>query len=226
MKKIVLLICMASISIGATAQNRENRDRGGRNSGNSEREIRRIVTDEDRPVRTDQINERLGRGLVFRGTPNNRQQNFLYIYPGRNSVFREIPNLTEEQKTKLNELQTVFEKENRRANNLINEKRARLRTLQDEDDIDQNAVNKTIDELTALQAGQMKAQVDYKIKVRTVLTPEQREVYNRFYGRSVFRNNLGRFNIRTFPPLSENISIEDLGMNFNFDMNAIAWDIE
>ena len=168
MKKIVLLICIASVSIGAAAQDRR---------GQNDREIRRIVIDDDKPVRTYQINENLGRDLVFIG----------------------IPNLTDEQKTKLKELQTSFDKENRRTNNLINEKRARLRTLQDEDNIDQKEVNKTIDEMATLQAEQMKAQVDYKIKVRTILTPEQRDAYNRSNGRAIFRNNLGRFNVRRFP---------------------------
>ena len=175
MKKIVLLICAALLSIGAAAQVR---------AGQNNREIRRIVIDDDKPVRiTPQINENLGRDLVFIG----------------------IPNLTDEQKTQLKDLQTSFDKENRRTNNLINEKRARLRTLQDEDNIDQKEVNKTIDEMTALQAEQMKAQVDYKIKARAILTPEQLDAYNRIDGRSLyrsnstFRNNSGRFNVRRFP---------------------------
>ena len=186
MKKIALFICIATVSIAATAQNRAERNVGrdirknveGDIRRNVEREIKRIVIDDDKQVRPPQINENLGRGMVFRGTFN--------------MGFEGIPNLTEEQKTKLTELQTAFGKENRRADNLINEKRARLRTLQDEDVIDQNAVNKTIDELTALQAAKMKAQVEHRIKVRSLLTPEQREVYNQSNGRVVFWNNLGR----------------------------------
>ncbi len=199
MKKIVLLICMALVGFGVTAQD---------NKTEKKREVKKVVINgEEKTVREYRINEKLGGDIRFFG----------------------IPDLTEEQKTKWKDLQTAFSKETRHTNNLINEKKARMKTLQDEDPMDQKSINSVIDELTALQGKLMKARVDHKIKVRAILTPEQRDAYDRFGGRAFMIQNSGRnFNMERFPAFGEAFQLKDFDTDFkvDFDGDVFTWKYE
>ena len=159
MKKIVFLILAASIGIGAAAQDKQSAQTC---------EKKNAAANDGKPMKRHQMNER---------------------QRPMNAFFNDALNLTDEQKAQLKELQTAFAKENRQASNLINEKKARLKTLQDEDVVNLKEVNKTIDEMTSLHAKQMKAQAAHRVKVRAILTPEQRETFSKMNERAAFKNN-------------------------------------
>ena len=89
----------------------------------------------------------------------------------------DIPDLTDEQRNSMKQLKLGMEKEVRKNTNLIREKKAHLITLQGEDKPDQKAINKTIDEIAALQGQNMKARADFHLKVSSLLTDEQREIF-------------------------------------------------
>ena len=158
MKKILLFACAVFLCFGAVAQ---RNDQPRRNV-----DVKRIVIDSDKTLLEHRIDRNLGQGIRFQG----------------------IPALTEDQRTQLKDLQLAFEKENRQTRNLVNEKRAHLKTLQDEDNVDQKAINKTIDEMMDLQGKLMKSRVDHRIKVRALLGDEQRAVYGRMGARMMKRN--------------------------------------
>lgn len=88
-----------------------------------------------------------------------------------------IPGLSDEQKTSIKQLRMAMDKDVRKNENLLREKKAHLRTLQDEDKPDQKAIYKTIDEITALQGQTMKARADFRIKVSAQLNDEQRAAF-------------------------------------------------
>jgi len=90
-----------------------------------------------------------------------------------------IAGLTDEQRNSIKELRLAMEKEVRKNTNLLREKKAHLTTLQDEDKLDQQAINKTIDEITALQGQVMKARAEFRAKMNPLLTEEQRAAFNK-----------------------------------------------
>jgi len=89
-----------------------------------------------------------------------------------------IPNLSEEQQAKMDELRTKHLKEVTPLRNELNEKRARLQTLESAEKIDINAINKTIDEIAQLRANIMKKGAAHRAEVSSILTDDQRAVFN------------------------------------------------
>jgi len=87
-------------------------------------------------------------------------------------------NLTEEQDAKITELRLQHLKEVTPLRNELNEKRARLRTLQSADKQDLNAINKTIDEMGALRTSIQKKGAAHRAEVASLLTDEQRVAFN------------------------------------------------
>ena len=92
---------------------------------------------------------------------------------------RPTDNLDEKQREEINKIRTEQLKERTRTNSLLREKRARLEELQTADKPDMNEINKVIDEITALQAQQMKSQAVGRQQTRSLLTNEQRTYYDR-----------------------------------------------
>jgi len=93
-----------------------------------------------------------------------------------------IPNLTADQKTKIDALRVKNQKEVTPLRNELNEKEAHLRTLESADKVDKDAINKTIDEITALQGKIMKLRVNHRLEVSALLTDDQKVYFNSHHG--------------------------------------------
>lgn len=102
---------------------------------------------------------------------------------GQGNVCNNIPGITEEQKTKMQDLRLIQMKERQANQNQMREKRAHLITLQSADKADMNAINKTIDEITTLQNTQWKKRAAHKQEVRNLLNDEQKVYYDAHSGR-------------------------------------------
>jgi Spy/CpxP family protein refolding chaperone len=87
-------------------------------------------------------------------------------------------NLTADQEKKMKEIRTRTMKDVLPMKNQLGEKRAHLKTLEQSDKPDMNDINKTIDEMTALKSGIMKKQVAAKMEVRSLLTDEQKVMFD------------------------------------------------
>lgn len=92
--------------------------------------------------------------------------------------YHRIPNLTEAQQKKIDDLMVKHLKEVTPLRNELLEKEARLNTLESADKPDMNAINKTIDEIAALKAQIMKKRVAHRTEVAALLTDEQRVFFN------------------------------------------------
>lgn len=96
---------------------------------------------------------------------------------------RGIPNLTAEQKTKIQALRVKHQKEVTPLKNELAEKKAHLKSLQSVEKPDINAINKTIDEMSALQTKIMKTNASHRIEVASNLTDEQKVFFNSHQGK-------------------------------------------
>ncbi len=91
--------------------------------------------------------------------------------------FAMIPGLTEEQKTKIKDLKYERNKDQQMLKAQLAEKKAHLRTLTLADSPDRKAIDKTIDEISALNGTMMKHSVDMKFNMKSIFTPEQYKVW-------------------------------------------------
>lgn len=89
-----------------------------------------------------------------------------------------IMDLTPEQQEEINTLRANHLKEVTPLRNELNEKRARLQTLKSADTYDLDAINKTIDEMSAVRAKIQKKGAAQRAEVSKLLTDEQRAVFN------------------------------------------------
>lgn len=89
-----------------------------------------------------------------------------------------LPNLTDEQKDQIAKLRTENMKTMLQNRNLLQEKMAKLNTLQTADKPDMKAINTLIDETAALKATMAKAQAAHRQQVRSLLTDEQRVIFD------------------------------------------------
>ena len=86
--------------------------------------------------------------------------------------------LDDKQREELKKMRTQQLKERVQTRNLLREKRAKLETLQTADKPDMKEINKVIDEIAAIQAQEMKTQAANRQKVRSLLTDEQRVLFD------------------------------------------------
>ncbi len=98
-------------------------------------------------------------------------------YMGANPQ-RTMPQMTAEQQESIKSINLEFRKELNEINNLLGEKRAQLRILVHKDNADMRAVNKKIDEISALQARKLKATTEKLVKTRALLTDEQKVMFD------------------------------------------------
>ena len=91
---------------------------------------------------------------------------------------RMIPDLTEEQENKIQKLRTAHMNEMTDFRNQLNEKRARLRTLQTSDNPSMNNINKVIEEMGDIRTEMHKERVSHLQKVRSELTDEQKTYFD------------------------------------------------
>ncbi len=94
-----------------------------------------------------------------------------------------IPNLTADQKTKMENLRVNHLKEITPLRNEMTEKKAHLKTLESAEKPDKAAINKTIDEISVLHGKIMKASVNHRLEVASILTDEQKVFFNAHQGK-------------------------------------------
>jgi Spy/CpxP family protein refolding chaperone len=87
--------------------------------------------------------------------------------------YAQIPGITEKQLTDIKAIRIALLKEINAITDQVNEKEARLRTLTRAEKYDKGAVEKTIDEIAALQASKRKRVEGARQQIRSMLTPEQ-----------------------------------------------------
>lgn len=115
--------------------------------------------------------------LAFSLTAQNRQvqdRGFMGANPAKLG-----PNFTTEQSDAIKALRFELEKEMIQVNNQIAEKRAQLKTLEQVDKPDTRAINSKIDEITSLMNKRMKATSANKAKIRSLLTDEQKVMFDK-----------------------------------------------
>lgn len=104
-----------------------------------------------------------------------------------------LPDLTEEQQAQMKVLRLARLESNTRHRNQMDELRARKRNLMTQGDIDNDAINAIIDEMTSLKNAQMKEAVNKRQAVRNILNEEQRVIFDsRQPRRSGGRDSYGR----------------------------------
>ena len=94
-----------------------------------------------------------------------------------------IPDLTDEQETKIENLKTAHMKEMLPLKNQMGEKRAQLKTLTTADKVDMAAVNKKIDEIGSLKVEMMKKKEAHRQDVRALLNDNQRLYFDMHKGK-------------------------------------------
>lgn len=123
--------------------------------------------------------------------PMNAKQSKGYGY-GQGYCMNSIPDLTEDQKTKITDLRVAHMKEMQNFKNQMREKRAHLITLQTADNVDMKAVNSTIDEITTLKNKQMKSNAVHRQKVRNLLTDNQKVYFDAHAGKKGMDKGMGQ----------------------------------
>lgn len=88
--------------------------------------------------------------------------------------FKNIPNLTADQESKIKEFKTAHMKTALPIKNEIAEKEAKLNTLSSSEKADMTQINSLIDEISQLKAKLMKDRENMVQNVRKILTEEQR----------------------------------------------------
>ncbi len=94
-----------------------------------------------------------------------------------------IPDLTDEQREKIESLRTDMQKEMLPIKNELGEKRARLKTLSTAEKASMNDINRVIDEIGGLQTRMMKIRAAHHQKVRAELNEEQRLFFDTHAGK-------------------------------------------
>ncbi|MDR1864900.1 MAG: Spy/CpxP family protein refolding chaperone [Bacteroidales bacterium] len=106
-------------------------------------------------------------------------------------------NLTEEQQKEIRKIMTAQMKEQTQTRNRLKEKQAKLEVLQTADKANPKEINSTIDEIAAIQAEGMKLKASNRQKIRSLLTDEQRILFDGFAGGE--KNKVHSFHFRAFP---------------------------
>ncbi len=107
-----------------------------------------------------------------------------------------IPNLTDEQIQQIRDIRTSGQKAALPVKNQLREKRAKLITLTSADKYDAKAVNAVVDDISKLEKTMMLFQIEHRQQIRSVLTEEQRVIFDSFAGGRKKSNmgQKGRFN--------------------------------
>ncbi len=112
-----------------------------------------------------------GQGKMDRGMRNPRM-------PVHERMYEMIPDLTEEQENQLQDLRVEHMKEMTDFRNQLDEKQARLRTLETKDDPEMKAINGMIEEMGQIRIEMHKARAEHRQEVRQILNEEQRAFYD------------------------------------------------
>jgi len=110
-----------------------------------------------------------------KGMGNNREQG---QGMGNHNSCMNIPDLTDEQKQKMETLQVAHLKIMNDFRNQKSELRAKKQTLMSSDKTDMNAINAVIDQMTGLQNKMMKEGAKHHQEVRALLTDTQKVYFD------------------------------------------------
>ena len=89
-----------------------------------------------------------------------------------------LPDLTEEQQSSIRQIHLDFQKQTLQMNNQIREKEAQLRTQMTNEKVNQGQIDKLVEEIGALNTSVAKARTATHMKVRAVLTEDQRILFD------------------------------------------------
>ena len=89
-----------------------------------------------------------------------------------------IPDLTDQQKKDIEKIGLDMKKQSLPITNELREKRAHLQTLKTTEPIDQAAIDKEIEAIGKLRTDLAKLREDTRLKIRNVLTDEQKVVFD------------------------------------------------
>ncbi len=106
-----------------------------------------------------------------------------------------IPGLTEEQQTQINELRTAQVSAATQHRAAMNELRAKKRSLSIAENPNMNEINSVIDQMESLRSAHLKSNAAHRQSVREILTPEQRVYFDsrhRNQGQGRGQGNIGR----------------------------------
>jgi len=95
------------------------------------------------------------------------------------NCFQNIPDLTEEQEAEIEEMRVSHMKEMQEYYNKLNEKRAKLRTLQTKDNPDMDKINSVIEEMGEIRTEKHKARAKHHQEVRSLLNEEQKVYFDK-----------------------------------------------
>lgn len=112
-----------------------------------------------------------GQGMMGKGMPGERMQR-------AQQCTQMIPDLTEQQQEQIQELRVDQIKQMTSFRNELSEKRARLRTLETQDDPDMSAINSVIEEMGNIRTDLHKARAEHRQEIRELLNEEQRTFFD------------------------------------------------
>ena len=134
-------------------------------------------------------------GSMFAQGPQGNNKN-----QGYNSCMN-IPDLSDEQEEKIKDLRTLHMKEVMPLKNILNEKRAHIKTISTGDNADINKIYAAIDEIGKLRTDIQKKGAKHRQDIRNVLTDDQRVFFDMHAGRKHNKHkmmqgphNKGRYN--------------------------------
>jgi len=120
--------------------------------------------------------------LMITGTNTFAQRGRNYSDQGRgfnrNQICERIPDLTEDQQTKIEALRLEQMKDRTGFRNQMNELRAKKQTLMTSDNADMKEINSVIDQMTGIHNKMMKASAQHRQDVRNLLTDDQKVYFD------------------------------------------------
>jgi len=102
-----------------------------------------------------------------------------------------IPDITDKQKEEIKTLRTAHMKEAQQIKNQMDIKRAELKALQTTENPDLDAINKKIEERSALRVDLEKKTAAFKQSVRALLTDDQKVIYDQHSHKGGKSHNCG-----------------------------------
>lgn len=96
----------------------------------------------------------------------------------QNQICQRIPDLTEDQQTKIEAHRLKHMKEINDFRNQKNELQAKKHTLMTSDNVTMNEINSVIDKLTSLQNKMMKSSAKHRRDIRDLLTEDQKVYFD------------------------------------------------
>lgn len=115
-----------------------------------------------------------GRG-GHRGMRGGRDRDFMLARMVNNPEFRDKLGITADQAAKIRQQTTDFRKSEIRARADLEVKRLELRDLLAADNPDRSAIDQKLQEISSARLAQEKSAIDYRLAMRSALTPEQKQ---------------------------------------------------